>query len=160
MDLITKQRIQFLHPFLREEVTKIINEIDIALTGRAKARITQGLRTFQEQNDLYAQGRSKPGKIVTNAKGGQSNHNYGTALDICLIIDNKIASWDTLKDFDGDKVSDWMECVAIFKKYGWKWGGDFKSFKDYPHFEKEGYNDWKKLIKMPRDKEGYIIIVS
>ena len=55
---------------------------------------------------------------------------------IVLIVDNKVASWDTLKDFDGDLKSDWMECVSIFKSYGWEWGGDFVSFKDKPHFQK------------------------
>ena len=52
-----------------------------------------------------------------------------------LIIDGKTASWDTLNDFDGDKVSDWMECINIAKKYGWEWGGDWK-FRDAPHFQK------------------------
>jgi len=158
MDTITQTRISKLHPSVREEVTKIINEIDKALTGRAKIRIVQGLRTFAEQDALYAQGRTKPGKIVTNAKGGQSNHNYGTAIDFCLIIDGKEVSWDTEKDYDNDHISDWKECVAIFKKYKWKWGGDFSSIKDYPHFEKEGLNDWKILQKFPRDKEGYVIL--
>jgi peptidoglycan L-alanyl-D-glutamate endopeptidase CwlK len=73
---------------------------------------------------------------VTNAKGGKSYHNYGLAIDICLILDGKEASWDTLKDYDGDKVADWMEAVAIFKTRGWEWGGDFKSIKDAPHFQK------------------------
>jgi peptidoglycan L-alanyl-D-glutamate endopeptidase CwlK len=77
MDKYTKQRIEKLHPSVREEVTKVIEECDNALTGRAKIRVTQGLRTFEEQDALYAQGRTKPGKKVTNAKAGQSIHNYG-----------------------------------------------------------------------------------
>ncbi len=89
MDKITQQRIQKLHPKVREEVTKIILECDTELTGRAKIRITQTLRTFEEQDELYAIGRTKPGKKVTNAKAGQSIHNYGLAVDICLIIDGK-----------------------------------------------------------------------
>lgn len=130
MDNITQQRIEKLHPIVRKETRKIIEECDNALTGRAKVRITQGLRTFKEQDDLYAIGRTKPGKKVTNAKGGQSIHNYGLAVDICLIIDGKIASWDTVKDWDNDKVADWYECVKIFAKYGWDWGGNWKTFKD------------------------------
>ena len=62
MDTATSKRIALLHPSVREEVTKIIQECDVALTGRAKVRITQGLRTFKEQDDLYAIGRTKPGK--------------------------------------------------------------------------------------------------
>ena len=135
-DSITLKRIDLLHPNLREEVKTMYEEICEALTGRAVCRFSHTLRTDKEQDELYAQGRTKPGKKVTNAKGGQSYHNYGLAFDIVLIIDGKEASWDTLKDFDGDKVADWHEVVKIAKKYGWAWGGDFVSFKDAPHFEK------------------------
>lgn len=153
MDQSTKDRISKLHPSVREEVSVIIDECDKALTGRAKVRISQGLRTFAEQDALYKQ-RPK----VTNAKGGQSIHNYGFAVDIVLIIDGKTASWDTKSDWDGDKKSDWMECVEIFKKHGWNWGGDWKSFKDLPHFDKKGFSDWKQLISKKRDSQGYVIL--
>lgn len=153
MDLVTKNHIAKLHPSVRSEVTKIIEDCDKALTGKAKVRIAQGLRTFAEQDALYAK-RPK----VTNAKGGQSVHNYGFAVDIVMIIDGKEASWDTAKDWDGDKVSDWNECVKVFAKYGWDWGGNWKSFKDLPHFDKKGFNDWKVLSKLKRDKDNYVII--
>lgn len=159
VDKVTQDRISKLHPSVRDEVTKIIEEINTKfLTGRAKVRIAQGLRTFAEQDALYAQGRTKPGKKVTNAKGGQSVHNYGFAVDIVLIIDGKEASWDTKKDWDGDKVADWDECVKVFAKYGWSWGGNWTSFKDMPHFDKIGYSDWRLLSKYKRDNNGYIII--
>ena len=121
-------------------------------------RITHGLRTIAEQNELYAIGRTKPGKKVTNAKGGQSVHNYGFAVDICLIIDGKEASWDVKKDWDGDKVADWDEVVKIFAKYGWSWGGSWRNFKDMPHFEKIGRNNWRVLSTKKVDKNGYVII--
>ena len=158
MDKYTAQRINKLHPNVREEVHKIIEECDKALTGKAKIRVTQALRTFKEQDDLYAIGRTKPGKKVTNARGGQSIHNYGFAVDICLIIDGKTASWDTAKDWDNDQVADWYECVKIFAKYGWDWGGNWKKFKDLPHFDKKGYNNWRKLTKLKKDKQGYVIL--
>lgn len=158
MDQTTKKHIDLLHPSVREEVAKIIEECDLALNGRAKVRITQGLRSFQEQEDLYAFGRTKPGKKVTNAKGGQSIHNYGFAVDICLIIDGTTASWDTVKDWDNDQISDWQECVEIFKKHNWNWGGDCKTFKDLPHFDKKGYSDWKVLSKLKRDRKNYVIL--
>ncbi len=145
IDKITQERIKKLHPTVRDEVEKIICECNNALTGNARIRISQGLRTFKEQDDLYAQGRTTKGKKVTNAKGGQSIHNFSLAVDIVLIIDGKTASWDINKDFDGDNVSDWMECVAIFKKHGWNWGGDWITFKDYPHFEKTFGNTAKQL---------------
>lgn len=124
MDKITLERIELLHPLLRKEVKDIYREIDQALTGRAICRFSSTLRTFAEQNSLYAQGRSKAGKRVTNARGGQSYHNYGMAIDIVLLVDRdgngtyETASWDTKTDFDGDRLADWQEIVAIFKRYG------------------------------------------
>jgi len=135
MDTISLARIELLHPKLRTEAREIYIAICNALKGRAIVRFTQTLRTIVEQDALYAQGRTAPGKIVTNAKGGKSYHNYGLAIDICLIIDGKEASFDMLKDYDGDKISDWMEAVSIFKTRGWEWGGDWEK-KDYPHFQK------------------------
>ncbi|ASK31427.1 peptidoglycan L-alanyl-D-glutamate endopeptidase [Chryseobacterium sp. T16E-39] len=166
MDKVTLQRIEQLHPLVREEVKQIIKDCDEALTGRAKVRITQGLRSFEEQEKLYAIGRLTTGKKVTNAKAGQSIHNYGLAVDICLMIDGKVASWDTAKDWDNDGVADWYECVKIFAKYGWDWGGNWKTFKDLPHFEKKSLltqkglvkTSWRTLFKMARDKAGYIVI--
>jgi len=165
MDTITQKRIDKLHPIVRDEVKKIIAECDAALTGKAKIRITQGLRTFDEQAQLYAVGRTKAGKKVTNAKAGQSIHNYGLAVDMCLIIDGKTASWDTAKDWDNDKIADWYECVKIFAKHGWEWGGNWKTFKDLPHFEKKKIDratselkvSWRALVKLPKDKDGYVI---
>jgi peptidoglycan LD-endopeptidase CwlK len=152
MDTITKNRIDKLHPTVRVEVETIINEINTRLTGRSQVRISEGLRTIAEQDALY---KKRP--KVTNAKGGQSIHNYGLAVDIVLIVDGKTASWDSTKDWDGDKKSDWNECVEVFKAHGWVWGGDWKSFKDMPHFEAKGHK-WQDLIKMPKDKEGYVIL--
>ncbi len=153
MDAITKERISKLHPSVRQEVVEIVNECNKALTGRAQVRIAQGLRTFAEQDELY---KKRP--KVTNARGGQSVHNYGFAVDIVLIIDGKTASWDTHADWDGDKIADWDECVKVFAKYGWSWGGNWSSFKDMPHFDKIGFNNWRLLQTKKRDKENYIII--
>jgi peptidoglycan L-alanyl-D-glutamate endopeptidase CwlK len=153
MDKSTKDRIAKLHPKVREEMKTIIDECNVALSGRSKIRISQGLRTFAEQDALFKQ---KP--KVTNAKGGQSIHNYGFAVDIVLIIDGKTASWDIHKDWDNDKVSDWDECVSIFAKHGWSWGGSWASFKDFPHFEKIGFNNWRTLLFKDKDSEGYVIV--
>lgn len=158
MDNITKQRIETLHPSVRKEVTLIIEEIDRRLTGRAKVRVAEARRTDAEQTGLYAQGRTKPGKIVTWAKAGESIHNYGFALDIVLIIDGKEASWDTKKDWDNDKIADWDECVKVFALFGWSWGGNWTSKKDFPHFDKIGFNNWRTLKQKKKDANGYVII--
>lgn len=160
MDKITLERIKLLHPKVREEAMEIYEEICKDLTGKAICRFSHTLRTFAEQDALYAQGRTKPGSIVTNARSGSSMHNYGLAIDIVL-IDGKSASWDIKKDFDGDGKSDWMEIVQIFKEYGWVWGGNWKFF-DAPHFEKSfGYSvrHLRNLHATGKlDKNGYVII--
>lgn len=150
------QFIVLLHPAVRHKATEAIAEANRRLTGRSQVEINFTLRTIAEQDALYAQGRTTPGKIVTNAKGGQSYHNYGLAFDIDLLIDGKKASWDTQADWDGDKQSDWMEVVAACKLFGWKWGGDWRTFKDMPHFEMTFGYHWSKLMTMPVDENGYV----
>lgn len=155
MDKVTIDRISNLHPKLKDEALEIYKEICEALTGRALCRFAFTLRTIEEQDALYAQGRTKPGKIVTNAKGGQSYHNYGLAIDIVLLVDKdkngsyESASWETNVDFDGDGKADWMEVVKIFKLHGWEWAGDWK-FVDMPHFQKTFGKSVKELQKMHR----------
>lgn len=167
MDKITLDRINLLHPKVREEALEIYKEICEELKGRAICRFSFTLRTFAEQDGLYAQGRTKPGKIVTNAKGGQSYHNYGLAIDIVLLVDRdkngsfETASWDAKTDFDGDGKADWMEVVAIFKRHGWEWGGDWK-FVDQPHFQKTFGFSIVQLRKMHNenkvDQNGFVKI--
>jgi peptidoglycan L-alanyl-D-glutamate endopeptidase CwlK len=157
MDAITLKRIQTAHPILRDELLKMYEEINAALTGKAKCRFAYVLRTFAEQDALFVK---RP--RVTKAKAGQSFHNYGLAVDIVLLIDNgKTASWNTVADFDNDGKSDWMEIVAIFQKYGWKWGGEW-NFKDDPHFEKTFGYTWQELLALRQQKkvdaEGYVLI--
>ncbi len=160
-DKVTLNRIQLLHPKLRNEVEHIYTaQIIPALTNRkVMCRFAYTLRTIAEQNAIYAQGRtklydSKGNKlgIVTNAKGGQSIHNYGLAIDIMLIKDlngdgvYETASWEDTIDFDGDGKADWMEVINIFKANGWEWGGDWKSFKDRPHVQKTFGQTWQSLL--------------
>ena len=166
-DQKTLDRIKTIHPKLIKELGEIYDDICEALTGRAICRFAYTTRTFAEQDALFAQGRTKPGKRVTNAKGGQSYHNFSLAVDIVLLWDKdgngtfETAVWDTKTDFDGDKQSDWMEVVAIFKRYGWEWGGDWR-FVDMPHFQKTFGKSVKQLLdnynRGARDKNGYVII--
>ncbi|KOS02489.1 M15 family metallopeptidase [Paenibacillus polymyxa] len=110
--------------------------IDFAYACGVPIVITQGLRTIDEQNGLYAQGRTEPGQIVTNARGGYSYHNFGVAIDFALLLpDGKNVTWDMKRDGEGDGIADWDEVVAEAKRIGWNWGGDWRSFKDYPHLE-------------------------
>lgn len=145
MDQVTEKRIKLLHPSIRDEITCLVDKANAQLTSHSEIRIVQGLRTFEEQDALYIQ-RPK----VTNAKGGQSIHNYGLAIDFALLIDDKEISWDLKKDWDGDKISDWMEVVKVFRDAGYTWGGQWK-FTDNPHFEKRG--DWKNLLVKYKAKD-------
>lgn len=158
-DYISEKRIATLHPKIRDEVLMLFNKANNELlTGDAKARITCGTRTVVEQNILYNQGRTVPGKIVTNAKGGESVHNYGLAFDFCLIVKGgKYASWEYLKDFDGDKTPDWMEFVNLFKSAGYEWGGDWKKFKDRPHLQKTFGKSISELRHLPKEA-GFVIL--
>ncbi|WP_420488563.1 M15 family metallopeptidase [Paenibacillus polymyxa] len=99
--------------------------------------ITQGFRTYAEQDALYAQGRNGDKRPkVTKARGGYSNHNFGFAADFALLLrDGRTVSWDTLKDDDKDSLPDWSEVVEEAKKLGLEWGGDWRSFKDMPHLQ-------------------------
>ena len=161
-DAISIERIKTAHPKLREELAKIYDEANKSL-AKARLRFAYVLRTFDEQTKLFNQ-RPK----VTNAKAGQSFHNYGLAVDIVLLIDKdkngtfETASWDTKADWDADKIADWMEVVKVFKKYGWEWGGEFKSFKDLPHFQKTFGKTWKNLKALhdakKTDKEGFVLL--
>ena len=166
-DQKTLERIQLLHPKLREEALTMYDEIVAALTGTAACRFTHTLRTFAEQDALYAQGRTKAGAKVTNARGGASYHNYGMAIDIVLLVDKdkngtfETASWDVKTDFDGDGKSDWQEVVTIFKRYGYEWGGDWK-FNDAPHFQKTFGKSVAELQSLHNagkvDKNNFVLI--
>lgn len=108
-----------LLPLVESKVQDVMREM--SYMGQPM-RVIQGFRSIEEQDQLYAQGRTKPGRIVTNAKGGQSFHNYGIALDCNFLV-------------HGWNAPDWLwkEFGRIAKKHGFEWGGDWKSFQDRPH---------------------------
>jgi peptidoglycan LD-endopeptidase CwlK len=98
--------------------------------------ITQTLRTIEEQNDLYAQGRTKPGKIVTYARGGESYHNYGLAFDFVILNQSKVPVWDTKADVNKNARQDYYEAGEIGEAVGLEWGGRWIGKKaDFPHLQ-------------------------
>lgn len=92
--------------------------------------VTSTYRDNASQDALYAQGRTTSGKIVTNAKAGQSWHNYRCAVDVVPIVAGK-PRWDVK-----DEV--WQQVGALGKAAGLEWAGDWKRFKEYPHFQYTG----------------------
>ncbi len=158
VDIASMKKIMTLHPKIRFEVLHLFKVCD---KQNLKMRIVQGYRTFEEQDALYAQGRTKPGKIVTKAKGGFSNHNYGLSFDFCLLKSNGSISWSLSEDLNNDGDKDWLQIVKIFKDNGFSWGGDWK-FVDNPHIEKTFGNSIRQLYNLYNtfkiDDEGYVII--
>ena len=164
-DNLTVERINTAHPKIREELLEDYLECNNTILGKGvRLRFTSVLRTDEEQNKLFAIGRTVKGKKVTNAKAGESYHNYGLAFDFVLLYDNdgngtfEEASWDLIRDGDQDKKADWMEVVNFFKKKGWFWGGNFKNFKDYPHLQKTFGLHWRFLKTLRKDANGYVIL--
>lgn len=144
MEQLSIERLKLLHPKLRESGLAAYDEAVRKTPEGVHPLITQTLRTFEESNTLYAQGRTKPGKIVTNARAGASYHNYGLALDFVLVVGGKVL-W---------KVDEnWMTVVKAFKDHGFFWGGDFKSLKDYPHFENRFGYTWRQLLAKHNSKD-------
>lgn len=113
------------HPRLQELSKKLVS----ACKGQGlMIGIGECYRTTKEQDALYAQGRTKAGKIVTNAKGSSysSHHQWGTAFDIYR-SDGK----GVYTDSDGF----FKKVGKIGKSIGLEWGGDWKSPVDKPHFQ-------------------------
>lgn len=100
-----------------------------ALGGGLTVQILSGTRTYVEQTAIYAQGRSKPGKIVTNAKAGQSNHNFGIAFDIGIFKGKTYYTGATAA-----QTKSYIDVSKLIKPCGLLWGGDWKN-PDYPHYE-------------------------
>jgi peptidoglycan LD-endopeptidase CwlK len=88
-------------------------------------KVISGHRTYSEQDTLYAQGRTKPGPKVTNAKGGYSNHNFGIAFDIGVFSGNSYLP-------DSPKY----KAVGVLgMDLGLDWGGNWTTIVDQPHFQ-------------------------
>lgn len=120
-----------LHPELQEKATKLVS---LCAENGIAIKFSECVRTKEEQDALYAKGRTAPGNIVTNAKGYtySSQHQWGVAVDFYLDMDI---------DGDGNKVDDaFNNTTALFDKVGalasqvgLYWGGNWTKFKDRPH---------------------------
>jgi len=146
-DEITVNRIKLLHPNIRNQVKDWYLEINKKLPKGIRIRFTHTYRSLEEHDNLVNQ-RPK----VTNAKGGQSIHNYGLAFDIVIMKQNDKGSWDI--DWKVDKY--WMQVAEYFKSKGFDWGGEWKSLKDYPHFEFTHGKTWKYYAQLPKIKDNGI----
>jgi peptidoglycan L-alanyl-D-glutamate endopeptidase CwlK len=136
MPLANIKRLTGVHPTLQAKVLRLLNAMDAL--GHPMM-VTDGVRTTAQQQALYAQGRTKPGKIVTYTDGvaKKSNHQakedgYGHAVDCCFLVD---IDGDGPDDPSWDETHPWAWYGAIAKMLGLSWGGDWQSFQDKPHVE-------------------------
>jgi peptidoglycan L-alanyl-D-glutamate endopeptidase CwlK len=95
--------------------------------------VTSTYRSTAEQNALYAQGRTKPGKKVTNAKGGQSFHNHRLAYDVVPLRNGKPV-WGTT----GEDGKLWQRVGELGEAAGLEWAGRWTKFREFPHFQYTG----------------------
>ena len=136
MNPASEKRLEKIHP----ELSKRIRDLIEAFAQRGtQVEVVQGLRTFAEQDALFAQGRTKPGPVVTNARGGQSNHNYGLAVDLCPFVNGK-------PDFSANSTFVAIGAEAV--KRGLEWGGNWKKLIDKPHVQLPGMSiaDCRRLF--------------
>ena len=141
-DIHTNRRIESLHPSIIGKVKEFIIRAEKELG--IKLRITAALRTWKEQSDLYAKGRTAPGKIVTWAKAGQSYHNYGLAIDVVEIKDGK-ALWNN---------PNWEKIGKLGESIGFTWGGRWTGKTDKPHFEMNFGKHHSQLAELYKAGKG------
>jgi len=149
-DPITERRIQSLHPLIRDKVREFIYKAE--KEGMA-LRITSGFRTFQQQQAIYNQGRTTPGKVITNARPGYSYHNYGLAIDV-VPMENGQPVWNS---------THWNRIGRLGKSLGFEWGGDFTSLVDKPHFQITFGKSASQLLAMHNNNQytdGYLNLAA
>ncbi len=134
LDKRTLANLRTLEPKAQEVFLPFIRRAQaIAATMGADYIAISGTRNEAQQNALYAKGRSVPGHVVTNAKYGFSNHNFGIALDFGVFSGGKY-----LDNASPRRAAEIHKAIgSLARKYGIEWGGDWTGFQDPPHYEVE-----------------------
>ena len=130
---MSDRNLEDLHPDLKPLCEQWLAKCQQQSIG---AFVTQTYRSVAEQDAMYAQGRTAPGKIVTNARGGHSAHNFampdGTpaakAFDFAIKSTGNELNWNV-------NSPEWKAAIAIGQDLNMVWGGSWKSIKDYDHFQ-------------------------
>jgi peptidoglycan L-alanyl-D-glutamate endopeptidase CwlK len=117
-----------------------------------QVKILSGTRTYAEQNALYALGRTKPGRIVTKARGGFSNHNFGIAWDVGIFVGGVYYEGKAAKE---DRAYDDLAAYVKNGVSGLAWGGDWKSIVDKPHYQLVAGNDVRRCRAMLEEGKAY-----
>jgi peptidoglycan L-alanyl-D-glutamate endopeptidase CwlK len=137
MDVHSEEKLAKVSPQLAVKVRDLFDKL---MAEGIEIRVVQGLRTWQEQDDLYNKGRTVPplgkGHVVTNAKGGQSMHNFGLAVDVVPFV-NGAPDWK-LYDAPNKMKDNWARMIEIGESIGLFSGHRFKTIDDCPHFQLTG----------------------
>jgi len=139
-----------LHPQVRGLIRKFIN--DVYIKHQVQLVIVQDYRTYAQQDALYAKGRTASGNIVTNAKGGQSNHNFALAVDVFPLWDDGQLHMDGKSDAKNIEIL--KKIAPVGKSIGLEWGGDWKSIVDNPHFQLKTGKTMSQLRQLTKDAGG------
>jgi hypothetical protein len=108
-----------------EKARELLGDVEAGIDK--KLVLVQSFRSAADQAVLYAQGRTAPGPVVTNAKPGSSYHEWGLAFDVAILNAAGKPSWP-------NDVKLWTEIGRFGEELGLVWGGRFPS-PDYGHFE-------------------------
>jgi peptidoglycan L-alanyl-D-glutamate endopeptidase CwlK len=128
-DARTERNIQTLHLRAQEAARAFMRAVDGALGANVTVRIISGTRTYAEQDVLFRKGRfGNPGPRVTNARGGQSNHNFGIAWDIGVFRSGAYLPDSPLYDTAA-------QAGLAAGIIGLEWGGNWTGFTDRPHYQ-------------------------
>lgn len=132
MDERSRKNIATLHPEVIALFESFVSEVQaIAEEKGLQYKVICGTRSWKEQERIYAQGRTTPGKIITKAAPGYSMHNFGLAVD-CGVFRNG----DYLDESEPKIAAEMHKAASVVAaKHGIRWGGNFKSIVDTPHFE-------------------------
>lgn len=146
MDDRSKKNLETLHPDVQEQFRQFLIEAQaLAETRGLEYKVICGTRSWEQQAKIYAQGRTAPGKIVTKAPPGHSMHNFGLAIDCGVFRGGKY-----LDESDPKTASSMHKAAGeLAKEHGIRWGGNFKSIVDEPHFE----IDTKLSLSQLRDRK-------
>jgi len=128
-------KIDTLLPSFKPVIQVLLHELE---SLGIKCVVTSARRTMQEQAVLFEQGRTAVGDIVTNARAGQSPHNFGTAVDLCPLDSDGKLWWNAPDDI-------WHVIALTATKNGLVAGYNFKSFKDAPHIEDPHWKEQQVL---------------
>ncbi|UUM26926.1 LysM peptidoglycan-binding domain-containing protein [Acinetobacter colistiniresistens] len=139
-----------LHPQVRDKMRKFIKSV--YQKHQVQLVIVQDYRTYAQQDALYAKGWSAGGRVVTNAKGGQSNHNFALAVDVFPIWEDGLLHMDAKSDKKNIEIL--KKVAPIGKEIGLEWGGDWKSIVDNPHFQLKTGKSMAQLRQLTKDAGG------